>query len=252
MNPPIYSIAGSRAAMFLLGATLALGFTLSAYILSSAVQNIRHEHTIKVKGTADTTVESDSATWKATYTVRDPVLAKAYSELESHQAIVKQFLTDANVPSEECTFSAVTMTIEYKRDNLGKPTSELQSYMLTQAVDVKSKDVQRVDTLSKTITQLIKSDIEIQSLAPEYICSTVEKIKLDLLAAATQNAYDRAKTLAENSHGKVGALSSASQGVFQITPVDSTQVTDYGSYDTTTIHKTVKAVVTLEFQIEKP
>ena len=97
----------------------------------------------------------------------------------------------------------------------------------------------------------LKSDLEIESFAPEYVCSTVEKIKLDLLAKATQNAYERAKTLADNSHGKVGSLSSASQGVFQITPVDSTQVTDYGSYDTTTIAKTVKAVVTLEFQIEK-
>ena len=57
--------------------------------------------------------------------------------------------------------------------------------------------------------------------------------------------------LAENSSGRVGSLSSASQGVFQITPVDSTEVTDYGSYDTTTIKKNVKAVVTLEFRIEK-
>jgi len=64
-------------------------------------------------------------------------------------------------------------------------------------------------------------------------------------------AMERAKTLADNSQGQVGALTSASQGVFQITPVDSTQVTDYGTYDTTTITKNVKAVVTLEFRIEK-
>lgn len=251
MNQPMNPTRGSRAAMFLLGATLALGFTLSAYILSNAVVRMRHESTIKVKGTSELSVESDSANWKARYTVRNPALARGYADLESHQSLVKKFMTDSNVPDEECTYSAVGMTTEYKLDAKGHPTSEVENYVLTQVVDVKSKDVQRIDKVSKEITQLIQHDVEVESMAPAYTCSTVEKIKLDLLAKATQNAYDRAKTLADNSHGRVGALSSASQGVFQITPVDSTQVTDYGSYDTTTISKSVKAVVTLEFQIRK-
>jgi hypothetical protein len=251
MTQPISSIAGSRVAMFLLGATLALGFTLSAYILSNAVVRMRHENTIKVKGIAETMVESDSAKWKAVYTVRNPVLAKGYAELESNQKLVQAFLAEANIPLEECTYSAVTLRTENKLDPQGNNTNELESYLFSQAVDIKSNDVQRIDIISKTITQLIKQDVEIASFAPQYVCSSVEKIKLDLLGKATQNAFDRAKALAENSQGKVGALSSASQGVFQITPVDSTEVTDYGSYDTTTIKKNVKAVVTLEFQIEK-
>lgn len=251
MNQSTNPTAGSRAAMFLLGATLALGFTLSAYILSNAVVRMRHEHTIKVKGIAESVVESDIANWRARFTVRNPVLAQGYTELETRQASVKKFLADASVPDGEVTFSAVSLQAEMKRDAEGRLTNQIESYTLSQFVDVKSKDVQRIDTLSKTVTELIKSDVEIESFPPEYICSTVEKIKLDLLAKATQNAYERAKALADNSHGKVGVLNSASQGVFQITPVDSTQVTDYGSYDTTTITKNVKAVVTLEFAIEK-
>ena len=160
-------------------------------------------------------------------------------------------MTDANVPTEECIYSAVSLRTENKRDAQGHLTNELESYILSQSVELKSKNVDRIDKVSKTVTQLIKQDVEIESFAPQYICSSVEKIKLDLLAKATQNAYERAKTLAENSSGKVGSLSSATQGVFQITPVDSTEVTDYGSYDTTTIKKNVKAVVTLEFRIDK-
>ena len=251
MNSPSTTAAGSRLAMFLLGATLALGFTLSAYILSHAVVRMRHENTIKVKGIAETTIESDSARWKAMYTVRNPLLAQGYAELEANQKIVQDFLKEAQVPNEECPYSSVTMRIENKRDPHGMVTNEIDSYILTQTVEIESKEVQRVDQISKTITRLIKQGIEIESFPPQYISLSVEKIKLDLLAKATQNAYERATTLAQNSKGKVGALSSASQGVFQITPVDSTQVTDYGSYDTTTIKKNVKGVVTLEFQIEK-
>lgn len=241
----------SRLAMFLLGATLALGFTLSSYILSNAVARIRHENAIKVKGVAETVVQSDSAKWKAVYTVRNPTLAAGYAELEAKQELVKAFLQKENVPADECTYSAVVLRAENKRDAQGYPTSELETYILSQTVEVSSTDVHRIDSVSKTITQLIKEGVEIESHSPQFVYSGVEKIKLDLLSKATQNAYERAMALAENSNGRVGRLSSASQGVFQITPVDSTEVTDYGSYDTTTIRKNVKAVVTLEFQIEK-
>ncbi len=59
----------------------------------------------------------------------------------------------------------------------------------------------------------------------------------------------RASSLAENSGSKVGALKYASQGVFQITPLYSTDVSGYGRYDTSTIEKSVKAVVTIEYSI---
>jgi len=44
---------------------------------------------------------------------------------------------------------------------------------------------------------------------------------------------------------------SATQGVFQITAPNSTEVSDYGSYDTSTIEKTVKAVVSCEFSVSR-
>jgi hypothetical protein len=43
---------------------------------------------------------------------------------------------------------------------------------------------------------------------------------------------------------------SAQQGVFQITARHSTDTSGYGMYDTATIEKTAKAVVTLEYAID--
>ena len=45
-------------------------------------------------------------------------------------------------------------------------------------------------------------------------------------------------------------LISAQQGVLQITERHSTETSGYGVYDTATIEKTAKAVVTLEYAIE--
>jgi len=65
-----------------------------------------------------------------------------------------------------------------------------------------------------------------------------------------ENALERAKQIASSTGSNVGALKSASQGVFQITPVNSTAVSDYGNYDTSSINKTVKAVVTVRYFVK--
>ena len=71
-----------------------------------------------------------------------------------------------------------------------------------------------------------------------------------MLAKATDNAYRWAVVLAENSRGRVGALIVAQHGVLQITERHSTDTSGCGVYDTATIEKTAKAVVTLEYAIE--
>ena len=71
-----------------------------------------------------------------------------------------------------------------------------------------------------------------------------------MLERATANARERVEKLLSASHAHVGELRSASQGVFQITPAYSTDVSDYGINDTTTIDKSIKAVVTIEYAIE--
>lgn len=250
MNQYLSGISGSRLAMFLLGATLALGFTLSAHMLSNAIERLKHENSIKVKGTSEKVVTSDSATWSTSFSIRAATLKEGYVQLEQHREVVKKFLADAMIPESECDYSPVSTHQEFKKDNRGIDTNEIELYVLHQHIEVKSKDVERIERISKSITELIKSDIEIKSFPPAFVFSGLEKLKLDLLGAATKNAYERAQALAENSGGRVGALSSASQGVFQITPVDSTEVTDSGEYDTSTIEKKVKAVVTLEFHVQ--
>ena len=73
---------------------------------------------------------------------------------------------------------------------------------------------------------------------------------MDLLADATDDGFQRARLMADNSGGKVGKLVEAQQGIFQITEPDSTRVSSYGIYDTGTIEKDIKAVVTLQYLIE--
>ena len=84
---------------------------------------------------------------------------------------------------------------------------------------------------------------------PEFFVSSLEDVKRQLLTLATENGKQRAEILATNSGERLGSLVSARQGVIQITKKNSSQTSSYGIYDTETIEKVVKLVVTLEFEI---
>jgi hypothetical protein len=109
--------------------------------------------------------------------------------------------------------------------------------------------VQVVRTISNESTALIKNGVEVESGSPVYKVSSIEKTKLELLEQATANAYERAQVLARGSGSGVGSLVSASQGVYQIVARGSTGSSDYGEYDTSSIDKTARVVVTLEYAV---
>ena len=52
------------------------------------------------------------------------------------------------------------------------------------------------------------------------------------------------------SHNRVGKISAVRMGVYQITPVDSTNVSDSGINDTSTIDKKVTAVANVVFKVK--
>ncbi|HRI54143.1 MAG TPA: SIMPL domain-containing protein, partial [Pseudomonadota bacterium] len=71
-----------------------------------------------------------------------------------------------------------------------------------------------------------------------------------ILGEATKDARTRADEIAANSGCSIGEVRQAQMGVIQITQPDSTEVSGYGRYDTSTIDKDVSVVVSLTLGIE--
>ncbi|MFM7192339.1 MAG: SIMPL domain-containing protein, partial [Microcystaceae cyanobacterium] len=59
-----------------------------------------------------------------------------------------------------------------------------------------------------------------------------------------------AEAIAKNTNSQVGAVRSAQTGVFQITSRNSTEVSDMGTYDTSSIDKDITAVVSISFSMK--
>ncbi|MBI2472074.1 MAG: SIMPL domain-containing protein [Planctomycetes bacterium] len=117
-------------------------------------------------------------------------------------------------------------------------------------VQIQSSDVNKIARISRESTELIEQDIQFESLAPEYFYTKLEELKIEMLAAATENAKERAVNMTNATGNTIGFMRSARMGVFQITPVNSTEVSDWGINDTSSLKKKVTAVVTVSFAIK--
>ena len=236
--------------MFLLGATLALGFAYGMSKIATAVANFQKSRVITVKGYAEKAIAADKASWEFSVSVTDPDLAAASTKLDADVAAVRAHLAQTASLPEDLTVFPVSVNVVKKKNDKGKTTNEVDYYVLSQSFRVASPEVRRIEAMANGLNPLLARGIFVQSGTPEYISTEIDRHKKDLLAEATRNGRERATILAENSGGTLGGLVDASQGVFQIVPLDSTRVSDYGVYDTSTVDKAVKAVVTLSFAVE--
>jgi len=109
--------------------------------------------------------------------------------------------------------------------------------------------VKLIAAVARDAGELIGQGIELLAGPPQYLYTKLGDMKLEMIGKATANAHDRAGRLLTGSGNSPGDLKSASQGVFQITPAFSTEVSGDGENDTGSIDKVIKAVVTVEYAI---
>ena len=237
--------------MSVVAGILALGMILSSFLVSKLFVRIRHEQAITVKGYAEKDVVSDVGKFSCTCSARGTSLKESYSKLQESRNTVMEYLKRMGFCEAEMVPGTIHTLKVLKRDAQGKETNETEYYDVSQSVAVSSSNVTLIRAVSTGITELMKDGIDISASPPAFYVSNLKDTKLGLLATATEDGYRRAVALADSSRGKVGALIAAQQGVFQITERNSTDTSGSGEYDTSTIEKTAKAIVTLEYAIEK-
>lgn len=235
-----------------LGVAVALGMLASSVVVSRTVIRVKQENqALEVKGFAEKQIVADFASWKGSFTTRAPQLTAAYEHLSRHRAAVEAFLHDQGVPRDSYEFFPVGTSVLFAKNARGAMTNQVEGYALSQEIGVSSANIDLVSSVSKNSADLVKQGVEFSSYRPEYFYTRLGELKISMLAEATADARQRAEVLAENGGGQIGHLVSARQGVFQITPAHSTEISDYGRNDTSSREKSIKAVVTLRYAVER-
>lgn len=125
-------------------------------------------------------------------------------------------------------------------------------YDLSQELQITSSDVDKIDAISRDITELIDAGVEFISGSPEYYYTKLDELKLEMIDMATQNAKSRIDILAKNSNAKLGKLQNANLGVFQITAQnsDSEEYSYGGTFNTSSKDKTASITVKLNYSVQ--
>lgn len=237
--------------LFLLGLMLSLGFILSSLFVTNTIKSVKlTDQKITVVGFAEKNITSDLGVWTGLVSYVSANRQEAYNKLQKDISIVINFLHSKGVKDENIKIGAISTITNYTLGANGYRTNTIESYSLEQNIIVTLNDVKLIEDIANSSTSLIKDGVAISSWAPQYFYTKINDKKIEMLGEATKDAYTRAEQLAKNSNSEVGSLQSAKQGVFQITPVNSTTVSDYGENDVTSIEKTIKAIVTMEFLIK--
>ena len=238
--------------IIILGVCIAAATIIASVIISGGIMKVMKftREQIKVTGSATKAIRSDYIVWQAEFTRREPDLKQAYADLREDLATVMSYLDSRNIKTADITVSPVSTETIYRKNEKGHDTNDIEGYRLLQRVEIRSHDVDTVDAVARRSTELINKGIRFSSFAPEYFYTKLDELKIEMLAKATENAKQRAISMTQATGNKIGAMRAAKMGVFQITPLNSTEVSSWGINDTSALDKKVMAVVSASFAIE--
>lgn len=237
--------------LFNIGTSLALGLVMSSIIFGWFYSNKQKgDEAITVTGSAKRRITSDLVVWSAGVSAQASSLTDAYKQLSDSTPRIKQYLLSKGIPEDQMTVSSITTTQQKRRDSDGNETAEITGYTLSQSIEVRSNDVAKIGQIAREATELINQGILIESTAPRYYYTQISDLKIEMLGEAAKDAKERAERIAQSTGNSIGAVRSAKMGVLQITAADSTDVSDYGVYDTSTIEKDMTAVVNVSFAVD--
>lgn len=238
--------------IIILGICFVVATIVSTMILSKGLLQIKKfsSEVVSVTGSAEKKIVSDYIVWGAEFSRQETDLKIGYKRLQDDLNKVKVYLTSKGIKDDELIVSQVNTQVLYKKNEKGNDTNHVEGYRLLQGIEVKSYDVKKIEDVSRQSTELIEQDIQLISKAPEYFYTKLAELKIEMLSSATEDAKKRAATMANSTGNKIGAIRSAKMGTFQITPVNSYEVSWYGNNDTSSYEKKVMAVVNASFAID--
>ncbi|CAM2833290.1 SIMPL domain-containing protein [Flavobacterium frigoris] len=234
---------------------LSIAVVISAFLFSNAFQNRnKSSDTISVTGLGKTDFVSDLIVWKGSFSKKSNTLKEAYASLDADREKIKNYLLSKGIPAADIIFSAITFNKDYEtsyNENGTVRQTLFTGFTLNQNVSIQSKDVNKIEDVSRQSSELINTGVEFYSNAPEYYYTKLAELKIKMIAEATKDASTRAKSIAENADAALGNLKKSDMGVFQIIAQNSSEDYSYGgSFNTNSKNKTATITIKLVYQVD--
>ena len=226
-----------------------IGFTSASKILVDGLKP--SANTITVTGASTERIESDIAKWDIKVQAEGSSQVKSY---KNHQASIEKtinFLNRHGVKSNDSQSVALLPASTSKEVRKNYKTGEIIStkWITSQLIEIESNDVFNIDATYRKISELLGQGVLVRPRRPEFTYTQLATKRVDMLAKATKDAHTRAEAIVYQTGSELGSVRKVDTGVFQITVPNSTRVSSWGSYDTSTINKDITAVMGVTFEV---
>jgi uncharacterized protein len=227
--------------------------TSSIFIGKAYTDRAKVDGEIQVTGLGKADFSSDLIVWEGSFGAQNIDLKLAYLTLEKNKSTVNDYLAKKGIVTEQLIYSAVKSNKKNKRiyssngDYIGE---EFIGYELIQSVQIESKDVDKIEKVSREITELLNEGVQFYSESPRYYYTKLSDLKIEMISKATEDAKLRAENISEFSGGKLGKLESARMGIFQITGQNSKENYSWGgTFNTSSREKTASITMKLVYKV---
>jgi hypothetical protein len=229
-------------------AVLAVAIVLGSISIAGGIRDRNRGDVITVTGSAKKRIASDYVVWDFSVTSQQPSPGAAATGLARWASRIRTFLQEEGVRPGEITVQPISTESVAGFSN-GQETGKVLGYKLTRSYEVRSPRVSAMARVAEHSSRLFAAGIPLTAQPLQYIYTRLPSLRPPLLAQATKDAQERARVLTEATGAHLGKLRGVDVGVFQVTSPNSTQVSDYGEYDTSTFEKDVTAVVNVTFSL---
>jgi len=223
-------------------ALLAIAFVIGSLAIGHGIRDRNRSDVIIVTGSAKKRIVSDYIVWSLSVTSQQTSEPDAVKQLAGWTARTRSFLDSEGVKPAELTVQPISTNTVSRR-------GQIIAFRLTRTFEVRSARVQAVAAVADHSEAILKEGIPLAADSPQYLYTNLPTLRPELLAEATKDAQNRARVIVKATGSHLGGLRGVDVGVFQVTSPNSTEVEDYGVYDTATLEKDVTAVVNVTFGV---
>jgi hypothetical protein len=230
-----------------------IGVPVTAAVVMNGIRDIKQKRdTIVVTGSAKYPIQANLAIWSLTVSSQKRTTADAARSLRRKADAVRRLLRDGGLAAD-VKLPPISVEQSFIRVPTGKKKPafrDIPAWTVSQRFEIATRKIDALDETAGGIESLLFEGVDVAVGEVQYLSTHLKTAKYAALRKAVRDAHDRAETIAEGLSGHLGAVRKVDLGVYQITPRNSTDVSNEGINDTSSRMKDVQAVVTVTFAVE--
>ena len=212
---------GERSVM-IAGSMVAIGLAVGGYFIGEGLLRARSaDRFVTVKGLAEREVAANLVIWPITYTVTADDLGTLQQRTDDGAVKIRAFLA-ADFDQEEISVAAARVDDRQAQGVMGQ--GRIERYVAQSTVTVRTSRIDTVRSAMERTGQLVKQGVALirsYESTTEYLYTSLDEIKPEMIQQATRDARRAAQQFAEDSGSRVGVIRNAQQGYFSITDRDA-------------------------------